>query len=345
MYLSARPTKFHDGDFEKSSTRDHDPHVLRLICASEATRQDRPYAQLEAIRSKSMPFNEERQVSAALLYMAGWYLQWLEGREQDVLEVVERISFDKRHAKLRVLHHGFGPRLLADPWNMGMIQPNECHVDIGARVNQLRAHLIRGHQYSPVSVWRRVTMPMHASGRGNEALKSPPLRIMLTSALGHQSHAFVSWMAERFATSAVEHRYAGPNTPDLGLTYVDFVQGSNSCRLVAAARHCLSIGLSKIMHSDFSHWLCLFSGDVQRDDELIERVVKAFAGSRSKPRVIGIAAPDTEGQPIAQRLRASGFEYVQAAPTATGGNWGVLEVVKALVAEPRSGLSSQWPMA
>ncbi len=333
--------------FAPSGAIDPVRKVLRLMCASEAASTEQPYASLTRIRDQSLAFNAERSVHAALLYMSGWYLQWLEGREADVMQVVTRTTRARSHARLRVLHYGFGPRLLGDAWCMGLVQRPEARGGVAERVNQLRAQLVGGKQFSPLSVWRRVTMPMQAGESTGSAMETPHCRVLISSALPHQAHAFVSWAAERTAAQVIEHRYAGEHTPDVGLAYADCTVKAVCLRLVAAARHCLSLGLSKAMHCDFTHWVCLFANDPTRDAELLQRAIDTFrdVDATHRPEIVGVASDPGVHAWAQVVLAQAGFLYRPHDTQQGGGNRALFDQLRLFAQQAPSTSGSIWPMA
>lgn len=65
--------------------------------------------------------NQRRSITGALLYRNGYFLQILEGKSEDVDDLVRRIRKDKRHTAFTVLFSGeIGERAFPD-WSMARV--------------------------------------------------------------------------------------------------------------------------------------------------------------------------------------------------------------------------------
>lgn len=76
-------------------------------------------AELDALLTQSRAANERMDVTGMLLYRNGRFIQFLEGPEGAVRDLLERITADARHTDVRVLVDGRpAARQFAD-WTMG----------------------------------------------------------------------------------------------------------------------------------------------------------------------------------------------------------------------------------
>lgn len=76
--------------------------VYRLIYKSRVARHVR-WADAQAIATRAAPRNAALQLTGVLLYTASHFIQALEGEEQRVREVLQRISKDARHSHVEVV--------------------------------------------------------------------------------------------------------------------------------------------------------------------------------------------------------------------------------------------------
>ncbi len=84
--------------------------------------------ELEAILEDARAGNEARNVTGALVYADGVFLQVLEG-EREVLEpLVESIRSDKRHDSMKVFHSREVTRRAFDDWRMAYIGSSTAEV-------------------------------------------------------------------------------------------------------------------------------------------------------------------------------------------------------------------------
>jgi hypothetical protein len=92
--------------------------MRRIIYASRALH-DFSDQELVALLLRARATNEDRGITGMLVYASRSFLQQLEGDDEDVEVVWDRIRMDDRHTELRVLADGpTGSRLFAD-WSMG----------------------------------------------------------------------------------------------------------------------------------------------------------------------------------------------------------------------------------
>lgn len=89
-----------------------------LLYASSAVR---PFEaiELDSLLQVSRRNNDAVNVSGMLLHHGGSFLQYLEGNEQDVSGVFERISKDPRHHGVFVLDKGRIAERALPSWSMG----------------------------------------------------------------------------------------------------------------------------------------------------------------------------------------------------------------------------------
>jgi hypothetical protein len=92
--------------------------VFFYVYASSAV-QLFPPEELRRLLETSRRNNAARGVSGMLLYKDGNFLQVLEGREADVLELAAKIHADPRHRGVITLMQGFESEYQFPDWSMG----------------------------------------------------------------------------------------------------------------------------------------------------------------------------------------------------------------------------------
>lgn len=63
--------------------------------------------------------NQPAGLTGCLLYQDGYFMQLLEGRREDVLKLMERVSLDPRHKNVQIVAQGNEQRRLFVDWSMG----------------------------------------------------------------------------------------------------------------------------------------------------------------------------------------------------------------------------------
>jgi hypothetical protein len=76
-------------------------------------------SQLTDILTVSRAANEQAGITGLLLYKEGSFMQFLEGVEQTVRELLERITLDPRHYNVAMLQEGVLDERIFPDWSMG----------------------------------------------------------------------------------------------------------------------------------------------------------------------------------------------------------------------------------
>lgn len=283
--------------------------VQRVMYASLSNVHGSIFTEMEHIREAAVRNNAPLQVSTALLYQSGWFLQWKEGPAPALESIMKRVATDPRHHSLRVVHHSSGERILPDVWSMAIVQASEKPTDFARRVMALRDEFAQGAQYSPATVWRRLSTPMEHPGSRQQHDPDLFRRVMVCAAGSDASFELVRWLAASRGEPVVHRRFAGIQHLDVGTDYVDCVDAGHVVRLIAMARNGLLFGLTRAFMADYSHLVLIFSGDAERDEELLMRVVSACAGARHVPVLLGVGLSPQSHQQIAATANGHGLVY------------------------------------
>lgn len=81
--------------------------------------------QLAALLTQSRNANARADITGMLLYRKGRFIQFLEGPEALVRDLLARISADPRHSSVRVMVDGHPPTRQFAEWTMGYEPVNE----------------------------------------------------------------------------------------------------------------------------------------------------------------------------------------------------------------------------
>lgn len=93
------------------------PEIIQLVYISTATRPMRP-EELTELLNHSRERNAERGVTGILMYCKHHFLQILEGPEEEVAALFEKISHDERHKEIRILLRQSAERRDFTQWQM-----------------------------------------------------------------------------------------------------------------------------------------------------------------------------------------------------------------------------------
>ena len=298
-------------------TRSHRPAddtapVARIVYASLARIEGSVYSEMERIRAAAVRHNVPAGIYTALLYQSGWFVQWKEGPGDALLKLMDRVAADPRHTALRIVHSSRGPRLLEGPWSMAIVQCADPATEMAQRVMALRQAMDDGRQYSPPTVWRRLSTPMRHPGANLQADPDAFQRVLVCSAAGMLSFDLVNWLARRVQQEVVHRRFAGAQQLDVGTDYVDFRDDDRVMRVIAMARKGLDVPLTRAFMPDYSHAVLLLCGDAQRDKALVHRVAEACGNLVAPPALIGVATHAQAHSTAFAASHAAGLVYLEA---------------------------------
>jgi len=101
------------------------------------SRETRPMqkADLQAILEVSRRHNGERGITGMLLYHAGRFTQVIEGGEDDIRALKDRICRDERHTEVATLAEGWRDARIFAQWSMAFHSPSpDQQADLDARM-------------------------------------------------------------------------------------------------------------------------------------------------------------------------------------------------------------------
>jgi hypothetical protein len=103
--------------------------IYNLVYASIAKRDlryDKQFATVNDILATARLKNTAINLTGALLFTEGRFVQVLEGEESDVQSTFGRISLDPRHTNVEILSAQFSDRRRFKEWSMAFVGDNEC---------------------------------------------------------------------------------------------------------------------------------------------------------------------------------------------------------------------------
>lgn len=100
--------------------------VFQLVYLSQAA-EDISYSDIQDILEVSRINNEMEEVTGVLIFRDGYFLQLLEGREQDVKKVLSKILMDDRNHSIRVLIETTAVDRLFEKWSMAFYDGDISH--------------------------------------------------------------------------------------------------------------------------------------------------------------------------------------------------------------------------
>lgn len=98
-------------------------HYIAYISSCKATLSE---DQLQALLRGARTFNQQVDVTGALLHNGAAFMQYFEGRPEDCVAVMERIRNSDLHHSIIPLASGMLPERQFPSWTMGCARANEA---------------------------------------------------------------------------------------------------------------------------------------------------------------------------------------------------------------------------
>jgi hypothetical protein len=290
--------------------------VSRLIYASQS-RVDGPVLdEMRRIRNHAVRHNQPAGIRVALLHMCGWFVEWIEGPEDGIRALLERVSRDARHHNLQVLHQSMGKPRLFRPWIGTIVQGDDGAIAFASRVSALKRDHSRGRAVEPASAWLRLcSPPAHDMPE-----PSGFARAMLLSARRSLAFDLLHFAAQAHQRKPVQRRFAGSadDAPDVESDYLDLPHlGHHGLRLIANARKGLAMGMTHAVLPDHGAVVLLLDASAAHNQRLIERVLLACRQVHHVPLIVGVGAPAWVTDELQELVERQGLAWL-GVPTATG---------------------------
>lgn len=91
--------------------------MLQLVYISEA-KEDISLQEVNEIVAKATAFNQQKHITGCLVFHGGHFLQILEGPENEVKQLFDKIIVDQRHSSVQLLRQEITEKQHFASWNM-----------------------------------------------------------------------------------------------------------------------------------------------------------------------------------------------------------------------------------
>lgn len=142
--------------------------IHRLLYRSDSSLTGSPEAierQVEAIVDASLAANAAAELTGALLFESGTFMQVLEGPIDAVEATFERICGDLRHRRVRLLEFAVAEGRIFAEWGMARVTPSPELADLSRTIGVTQeARLDVAAASAAVRTMRDRLLPIRASG-------------------------------------------------------------------------------------------------------------------------------------------------------------------------------------
>ncbi len=119
--------------------------IFQIVYLSESTIKIGE-RELLSLLARARENNAKLGITGLLYFNAGHFLQMLEGPEDLVLAVYQKISKDQRHNNLKLIFEGIGNNRFFHQWTMGYRNHEEYYVDLRDKIENLVGRISRGER-------------------------------------------------------------------------------------------------------------------------------------------------------------------------------------------------------
>ena len=218
--------------------------ITRVICASVSLVQGSVMEHLFLRRNRLLAAGRDPLVKCALLYASGWFVCWLEGPQEAVEKVLQRLAADPHNERQAVIHRSRGAATLTEPLGIVVTQSTEGAGAYERRIRQYRQDPERSATMEPAAVWQCLSAPCTVPNDISHS-RRPDRHVALVSAEDNGPIDLLRKLGERFGSRVVYQRFAGArsHSTDVGLAYVDVQVEREIRRIYLLSRRALGLPL------------------------------------------------------------------------------------------------------
>ncbi|MEO0572966.1 MAG: BLUF domain-containing protein, partial [Bacteroidota bacterium] len=108
-------------------------------------------SQIYSMLSKAKDYNNEHGITGCLLFHNNRFLQLLEGKEKEVMNLFQKISLDKRHQDIQMIESNFILNRVFDSWSMAFHDYGQNGLSANLKFGQIDSFLQRSGAFNKSS--------------------------------------------------------------------------------------------------------------------------------------------------------------------------------------------------
>ncbi|TWO69374.1 BLUF domain-containing protein [Caenimonas sedimenti] len=279
--------------------------VDRIMIASLSRLPGSVVEQLLALRPAIRQFNEGVGLRSALLYNAGWFVQWHEGTPEAVDKGWRMSEANAGHGNTRVIHRSIGVPTLTETLNIATLHGKDKPTDMARRLYQVESERLLGIGEEPAQVWRWLSAPAQARPQDEVAALARQDVLALTSE-DTESMDLIKAIADRARVPVTYQRFANGDlrSRDAGAAYADLPCDGYTTRVQALSRRALGNSLVRLSLQQMQRIVLLLGARARSAENLLEAVSALIAASPTPPQVHLLGASPEVCRWAAQHLAA-----------------------------------------
>ncbi|MGL4575362.1 MAG: BLUF domain-containing protein [Burkholderiaceae bacterium] len=288
----------------RDQTAGNASHTLVYISRSQV--QGDIMRELVQIEAQACKHNTAHHIRGALIYMGGFFMQWLEGPLPALQTLNERLQRDPRHSDYHVLLFDAHEPVLADDWMVCVAKRTETAEDVRARADAVVLRS-RSGGWSAADLVRGLVKPADAPNNQREAGPFRYTRVCVVATNSIWPSALVRHVADTAQIKRISRTwFNAPAVPDEAALceYVDIpLRKGTHMRLSCISGWMVQSSLFELLNQQTQVLAMLFRSASPAETLAFAQKILATASMRSiQPVVIGVFTPKSTLS--AERFRA-----------------------------------------
>lgn len=297
--------------------KERDPHGVpactRLLCASQWAPEGSAIQAMLAWRQHWLRHAEATGMRTALLYVAGWLVQWHEGTPEVVDAQWRHLRDENPGRAARLLHRSEGAATLMAGVQVASLHASEGPADVARRLRAIEREGAQGPMLEPVQLWQALCAPCQLAPPGTLGFAGRRDLVAVASE-DNEAVELVRHLAQDRGLRIAYQRYAGTDLhrADVGASYLDVAQETPAVtRLHALPRRSLVASVPMLGLRDVNAMVLLLGSNLARAETLLEDAKHLLQALPRPPAVVvACSCPQVRGLALLAMQDVAGVRVV-----------------------------------
>jgi hypothetical protein len=287
-------------DGRRVSTSISDPSVAQshtFVYMSRARIEGDVARELVRIEAQARANNAAHDIHGALVYIGGFFIQWLEGPQASLATLRERLKLDPRHSDFYELLFAPQPPVLVNSWILSIAKRTEPYEELKGRARSVVARSRKGN-WTACDLMRRMLKPSDVPQTiDGSAFRHSRVCVLASNPIWPS--ALMRHIADMAQLPRISRTWFSlPATPDEAALceYVDVPQlHGASMRISCMSGWLAQSPLFELFNQEVQVLALLFrTGSAAATLEFAQSILGTRSMSATRPAVIGVFSPKAD---------------------------------------------------
>lgn len=297
----------------KESDPPGDPACTRLLCASQWAPDGSAIQAMLAWRQHWLQHAETTGMRTALLFVAGWLVQWHEGAPEVVDAQWQHLRQGSPERAPRLLHRSEGAATLLAGVQVASLHGAEGTSDVARRLRAIEREGQQGAAQEPLELWQALCAPCQLAPPGSLGFADRHDMVAVASE-DNEGVDLLRQVAQDRGLRIAYQRYAGTDLArgDVGASYLDVAEeGGAVTRLHALPRRALVATVPLLGLRDVRTMVLLLGSNMARADVLLQDARRLLEVLPRPPAVVvACSCPHVRGMAVLALAGVAGAQVV-----------------------------------